>query len=342
MIDICTRFLILRPLQDKTAESVVQALIPVFCDFGIPTILQSDNGKEFANQVMNRFKIKAGFDHRLITPYYPQGNGAAERSVGTAMMLIKKLVEGVTEKWDLFVPSAQLAINSKVSKRTNAAPFSIMFGRKLNDFRNYNEENGEKQPLTTEQINQMIAELQNIVFPALHEKTQQSIKIQKDKFDSKHIQRDFPMGSYVMEKIHPNLKGKMDARHEGPYQVVRKTQNGTYVLKNTTGDLMPKNFTASQLIAVDGSTADHNNTFEVEAIVAHKHDARTNKYTYKVKWLHYDDSENTWELSDNFYSQKCIKEYWHRINQTPIADSPKRTGREKPAAQRRTKRSKHQ
>ncbi|SAL97287.1 hypothetical protein, partial, partial [Absidia glauca] len=44
MIDICTRFLILRPLQDKTAESVVQALIPVFCDFGIPTILQSDNG----------------------------------------------------------------------------------------------------------------------------------------------------------------------------------------------------------------------------------------------------------------------------------------------------------
>ncbi|SAL97270.1 hypothetical protein [Absidia glauca] len=75
MIDICTRFLILRPLQDKTAESVVQALIPVFCDFGIPTILQSDNGKEFANQVMNRFKIKAGFDHKLITPYYPQGNG---------------------------------------------------------------------------------------------------------------------------------------------------------------------------------------------------------------------------------------------------------------------------
>ncbi|OBZ86740.1 Pro-Pol polyprotein [Choanephora cucurbitarum] len=69
MIDICTRFVILRPIPNKTAEAVVQALIPVFCDFGIPRILQSDNGKEFANQVMQRFKAKAWFDHRLITPY---------------------------------------------------------------------------------------------------------------------------------------------------------------------------------------------------------------------------------------------------------------------------------
>ena len=87
MIDMCTRFVILRPIPNKTAEAVVEALIPVFCDFGIPRILQSDNGKEFANQVMQRFKTKAGFDHRLITPYYPQSNGAAERTVGTAMCI---------------------------------------------------------------------------------------------------------------------------------------------------------------------------------------------------------------------------------------------------------------
>ncbi|SAM03463.1 hypothetical protein [Absidia glauca] len=133
------RFVILRPIEDKTAESVVKAIIPVFCDFGIPTIVQSDNGKEFVNQIMTRFKLKAGFDHRLITPYHPQGNGAAERTVGTSMKLIKKLVEGVSENWDLVVATAQLAINSKVSKRHNATPFSVMFGRKLNDFKNYNE-----------------------------------------------------------------------------------------------------------------------------------------------------------------------------------------------------------
>lgn len=48
------------------------------------------------------------------------------------MKTIKKLVEGVNDTWDLFVSSAQLAINNKVSKRHNATPFAVMFGRKLN------------------------------------------------------------------------------------------------------------------------------------------------------------------------------------------------------------------
>ena len=45
MIDICSRFVIRRSIPNKTAEAVVKALIPVFCDFGIPRIVQSDNGK---------------------------------------------------------------------------------------------------------------------------------------------------------------------------------------------------------------------------------------------------------------------------------------------------------
>jgi transposase InsO family protein len=122
---------------------------------------------------MTRFKTKAGFDHRLITPYYPQGNGSAERTVGTSMRLIKKLVEGVTDSWDLFVPSAQLVINAKVSKRPNATPFSIMFGRRVNDFKNYKEEKEEKTNLTPAQIEKRIAELQNVIFPAIEEKTAQ-------------------------------------------------------------------------------------------------------------------------------------------------------------------------
>ena len=39
MMDICSKFVVLRPIQNKTPEAVVKALIPVFCDFGIPKIL---------------------------------------------------------------------------------------------------------------------------------------------------------------------------------------------------------------------------------------------------------------------------------------------------------------
>jgi hypothetical protein len=313
MIDICTRFVILRPLQDKTAESVVQAILPVFCDFGIPRVLQSDNGKEFANQVMERFKMKAGFDHRLITAYHPQANGAAEKSVGTAMTVIKKAVKGVDHQWDLYVPAIQLAINNKPSKRLNTPPFNIMFGRRMNDFAKYNEETGEKTPLTQEEVNQRLDDLKNIIFPAIQEKTAITIKQQKSKFDKKNMQKDFPVDSYVRVKIPAKLRSKMDVIYEGPYQVIRKTQAGTYVLKDLEGDKLHRNYTVEELKEVDIPNHTKENTYEVERIVAHEKDPVTQKYKYKVKWLNFADSHNTWEPEDNFYAQEVITRYWKQL-----------------------------
>jgi hypothetical protein len=324
MIDICSRYVILRPLENKTAEAIVKALIPVFCDFGIPRILQSDNGKEFVNQVMTRFKLKAGFDHRLITPYHPQGNGAAERTVGTAMKTIKKLVEGVNDKWDLFVSSAQLAINNKVSKRHNATPFSVMFGRKMNDFKNYNEETYKETPLTAEQIESRLSELQNVIFPAIEEKTLQTIKRQKETFDRTHKLTDFKIGSSVRTKIRADQRSKMDVINEGPYQVVRKTDNGTYVLRDTKNELQTRHYQPSELVLIADEHVQEENVFYVEAVVNHRHDEATNKYTYEVKWLNYDDSHNTWEPSESFFSQKCIQDYWKRIGQVPRVLQKKR------------------
>ena len=49
--DHLTKFVRLRPLKTKTAKEVAYNLIDVFTDLGSPCILQSDNGREFANQV---------------------------------------------------------------------------------------------------------------------------------------------------------------------------------------------------------------------------------------------------------------------------------------------------
>lgn len=49
--DHLTKFVILRPLKQKTAEAVAECIIPIFQLFGAPKILHTDNGREFANQV---------------------------------------------------------------------------------------------------------------------------------------------------------------------------------------------------------------------------------------------------------------------------------------------------
>ena len=50
--DHLTKFTILRPLKTKTAEEVAYQLLDIFCLFGAPYILQSDNGREFANKLI--------------------------------------------------------------------------------------------------------------------------------------------------------------------------------------------------------------------------------------------------------------------------------------------------
>ena len=42
----------MRPLTNKCAEEVACILQDIFITFGAPVILQSDNGREFANKVV--------------------------------------------------------------------------------------------------------------------------------------------------------------------------------------------------------------------------------------------------------------------------------------------------
>jgi len=50
--DHLTKLTILRPLKSKTAEEVAYQLMDIFCMFGAPFILQRDNGREFANKII--------------------------------------------------------------------------------------------------------------------------------------------------------------------------------------------------------------------------------------------------------------------------------------------------
>ena len=51
--DHLKKFLSLRALKTKRAEEVAYNLIEIFCIFGAPCILQSDNGREFTSAVIS-------------------------------------------------------------------------------------------------------------------------------------------------------------------------------------------------------------------------------------------------------------------------------------------------
>jgi len=54
--DHLTKFVVIKPLKTKTAEEVAYNLIDIFTLLGAPSILQSDNGREFSNQIVSNLK----------------------------------------------------------------------------------------------------------------------------------------------------------------------------------------------------------------------------------------------------------------------------------------------
>jgi len=79
--DHLKKFVLLRPLMHKRAEEVVYVLLDIFTTFGSPTILQSDNGREFVKKIINELcnmweNLK--IIHRK--PRHSQSQGSVERA----------------------------------------------------------------------------------------------------------------------------------------------------------------------------------------------------------------------------------------------------------------------
>ena len=78
--DHFTKWLVLRPLKRKCAEEVSNVLTSIFYMMGAPNILQSDNGKEFDNNLLlftlNQLCPSTKIIHGK--PRYPQSQGSIE------------------------------------------------------------------------------------------------------------------------------------------------------------------------------------------------------------------------------------------------------------------------
>ena len=73
-----------------TSKSVIIALKSVFARHGIPEVLISDNGPQYASSEFKDFAREWGFTHQTSSPHFPQSNGLAESSVKTVKGLLKK------------------------------------------------------------------------------------------------------------------------------------------------------------------------------------------------------------------------------------------------------------
>jgi hypothetical protein len=84
-------------MSSTTSAATIKELDKLFSDFGVPEVLVSDNGPQFGSADFRAFARHLAVSHVTSSPFYPESNGLAERSVQTVKAaFIKSMEDGRT------------------------------------------------------------------------------------------------------------------------------------------------------------------------------------------------------------------------------------------------------
>ena len=90
--------------------TTAKALIKIFCRFGWPKVILSDNAGSFKNKVMSAICKLTGVTQKFTIIRHPSFNGAAERVVGTIKRALDVLTVKHTTGWEEMLDFVLMAI----------------------------------------------------------------------------------------------------------------------------------------------------------------------------------------------------------------------------------------
>uniref|UniRef100_A0A914EPM1 RNA-directed DNA polymerase n=1 Tax=Acrobeloides nanus TaxID=290746 RepID=A0A914EPM1_9BILA len=128
VVDSFSKLLATDAITHKTAHEVSEALLKIFCIYGIPDTLASDRGKEFLNEVMTNLSQMMGFKQIHTSAYCPASNGQAERFNANIVNMLATFVNKAGNNWTDYLSLVTAAYNATVNTITNETPFFIMHG----------------------------------------------------------------------------------------------------------------------------------------------------------------------------------------------------------------------
>ena len=303
----------------STAETADLYIKEVFKNFGLPDIMISDRGPQFAAKVFNGITSALQIKHKMSTAFHPQTDGQTERYNAVLEVYLRIFCAYEPDKWNKILPIAQFAHNSRTHEELKQSPFYLMYG---------------STPVALPQVTEQSAT------PVADERIRSLIKAREEALAAHDLAR-LKMAQRTMKHSKPFKEGekvwldsknlripyqsrKLAPKREGPFKIKKILGPVTYQLE------LPKQWKIHSvfhacLLSPFKETEFHgpNDTrpppdliegseeYEIEAILAHRKIGR--QMQYLVKWKGYDTSENTWEPIRNLSNaEEILDEYKKR------------------------------
>lgn len=203
MVDYFSRFFEVAKLSSTTSEAVIDHCKSIFARHGIPEVVRSDNGPQFASEAFHKFAQMWGFSHITSSPLFPQSNGEVERAIRTIKSLLKKSSD----------PYLALMAYRASPLANGYSPTELLMGRKIRT----------TVPVIPSQLDPNGADLEKVKM-----REQSYRQKQKLNFDKRHRAHNMPIlqpGDHVWVKD-MQQRGTVVSKAETPRSYIIETSGG--------------------------------------------------------------------------------------------------------------------
>lgn len=203
---------------------------------GCPSVLITDQGREFVNELSAKLYGMTKTEHRISSAYHPQTNGLTERFNQTLSRCLAKAVNDSQDDWDELIDTILMGYRASPQSSTKYSPYFMLFQSHMrlpidSEIMSPNFDL-KSAPSQTDLIVADLLAKRAEVFENASENIISAQQKQKEQYNSKHKQtRNFTVGDKVLLENTAQKQrkgGKLQPYWLGPYFVGREL--GTLLL----------------------------------------------------------------------------------------------------------------
>ena len=332
-VDKATRMVHLAPCRKNiTATGTAQLLWNTVIRYhGIPRVIYSDRGAQFTAKSWQELWRLTGTKLGFSSAYHPQTQGVVERMNSVVSQTLRCLIHDSKDvkRWEILLPTVEMAINSSPNKSTGFSPFFLNYGH---------------EPVTPMQLlkgdetastESVASFVQRVTsdWKMARENLQRSVGLQQKYYDQRHRDLHYSVGDLVLLSTRNlRMKGtpaKLQCRFVGPFKIIEVIGQQAYRLAlpedwkihpvfhvSLLKNWRTANLQEDQPLPADAVPDVEEPYYEIEKILRWRK-VKINKKIikqYLVLWRGYPVEEASWVQASQFSHPEQLQDYLKEDN----------------------------